>query len=139
MKKVCSVILLTLLMLSTFITVSAHSGRTDGSGGHYDSSAGEYHYHHGHPAHQHTNGECPYDYDDDTNRHGKSSKNAPWYVVVIAISICCAVFLLDYKLLDGKILMFFVSLPIRIVAITLYMPTLICRLVKWIIKKIKND
>jgi hypothetical protein len=37
-----------------------HSGGTDGAGGHYDHSTGEYHYHHGYPAHQHPNGECPY-------------------------------------------------------------------------------
>lgn len=37
-----------------------HSGGTDGNGGHYDHSTGEYHYHHGYPAHQHPNGECPY-------------------------------------------------------------------------------
>ncbi len=39
----------------------AHSGRTDASGGHYNRSTGEYHYHHGKPAHQHPNGVCPYD------------------------------------------------------------------------------
>lgn len=37
-----------------------HSGKTDGDGGHYDHGAGEYHYHHGYPAHQHPNGICPY-------------------------------------------------------------------------------
>ena len=38
-----------------------HSGRTDANGGHYDRSTGEYHYHHGYPAHQHENGICPYE------------------------------------------------------------------------------
>lgn len=42
----------------------AHSGRTDGSGGHKDnknkSGLGYYHYHHGYSAHLHTNGVCPY-------------------------------------------------------------------------------
>lgn len=45
--------------------VSAHSGRTDASGGHHDyknkSGLGSYHYHHGYPAHLHENGICPYD------------------------------------------------------------------------------
>lgn len=39
----------------------AHSGRTDSAGGHHVTSTGEYHYHHGEPAHQHINGICPYD------------------------------------------------------------------------------
>ena len=38
----------------------AHSGRTDANGGHWDHSTGEYHYHHGYPAHQHPLGFCPY-------------------------------------------------------------------------------
>lgn len=44
----------------------AHPGKTDENGGHYDYETGEYHYHHGYPAHQHENGVCPYDYDDKT-------------------------------------------------------------------------
>lgn len=43
------------------IITPLHSGKTDGNGGHYDHSTGEYHYHHGYPAHQHPNGVCPYD------------------------------------------------------------------------------
>mgnify|MGYP004459298135 CR=1 FL=1 len=50
--------LLTVFLLST--VAFAHSGRTDSKGGHYDHSTGEYHYHHGHPAHQHPGGQCPY-------------------------------------------------------------------------------
>jgi hypothetical protein len=47
------------------ITVEAHSGRTDSSGGHKDnknkSGLGSYHYHcGGNPAHLHENGICPY-------------------------------------------------------------------------------
>ena len=51
------------------ITVYAHPGRTDGSGGHYNRSTGEYHYHHGYSAHDHYDmdgdgdKDCPYDYD----------------------------------------------------------------------------
>ena len=51
-----------LFFLSCFTTtVYAHPGDTDSKGGHYDTSTGKYHYHHGKPAHQHKNGECPYD------------------------------------------------------------------------------
>lgn len=50
------------LMLSICTIASAHSGRTDSSGGHNKTSDGTYHYHcDGHPAHQHSNGVCPYD------------------------------------------------------------------------------
>lgn len=49
-----------LILIILFSFASAHPGRTDGNGGHYDRSTGEYHYHHGHPEHQHPNGTCPY-------------------------------------------------------------------------------
>lgn len=54
---------LLLLLISTGLTVNAHSGRTDSNGGHYNHSTSEYHYHHGYPAHQHPNGICPYEFD----------------------------------------------------------------------------
>ena len=59
---VISAILCVLFCLS----VSAHSGRTDSRGGHYDRSTGEYHYHHGYSAHQHPGGICPYLDDADS-------------------------------------------------------------------------
>lgn len=47
------------------LVAQAHSGRTDGHGGHRDSrnisGLGGYHYHcGGHPAHLHEDGACPY-------------------------------------------------------------------------------
>lgn len=84
-----------LLFTCTF-SVFAHSGRTDENGGHYDSSTGEYHYHHGWPPHDHIDGECPYDFEDNVD-HGRdnSSKsnskkdntpNAPlWLQYVVGI------------------------------------------------------
>lgn len=53
------------VVFSLVMTVSAHSGRTDSSGGHKDnknaSGLGSYHYHcGGYSAHLHTNGYCPY-------------------------------------------------------------------------------
>ena len=65
------IIVLTLSFLA--LPISAHSGKTDSRGGHYDSSTGEYHYHHGYSAHQHTNGKCPYDYDDKTSYNSNTS------------------------------------------------------------------
>lgn len=69
MKRVVSMILLCSALLVT--PAFAHSGRTDGDGGHYNRSTGEYHYHHGYPAHLHIGGICPYEFDDKTN-HGSS-------------------------------------------------------------------
>ena len=61
----CCLTLFLLMLLS--ITTFAHPGMTDENGGHYDYSTGEYHYHHGYPAHQHENGVCPYDFKDNTD------------------------------------------------------------------------
>lgn len=52
-------VLILLVLLFTTITISAHSGKTDKYGGHYDFESGEYHYHHGYSAHTH------YDIDGD--------------------------------------------------------------------------
>ncbi|MDE6477067.1 MAG: YHYH domain-containing protein, partial [Mycoplasmoidaceae bacterium] len=79
MKKVKNVLLfvlsLTIIILTICTVAFAHSGKTDEDGGHYDNSAGEYHYHHGYPAHQHENGICPYDYNDNTDYRYPNSKN----------------------------------------------------------------
>ena len=53
-------LLCAVLSVLFMIPSSAHSGGTDANGGHYKN--GEYHYHHGYPAHQHVDGECPYDF-----------------------------------------------------------------------------
>lgn len=63
-KALCAAMLPVLILAFSF-TVWAHPGRTDSSGGHYNRSTGEYHYHHGYPAHQHPDGVCPYDFDDE--------------------------------------------------------------------------
>lgn len=64
-KKLCAISLfLSVLLLLFPASVFAHAGRTDANGGHFNSKTGDYHYHHGWPAHYHTNGECPYDFID---------------------------------------------------------------------------
>ncbi len=88
--RMLSVILLSMLITVTpifitldnpaIISVEAHSGRTDSSGGHKDnknkSGLGSYHYHcGGHPAHLHTNGVCPYSTSTTTSSQ-KTSKNS---------------------------------------------------------------
>ena len=65
LKRGFSGVLAILMLAGSVMAVSAHSGRTDSSGGHKDnknkSGLGYYHYHcGGYPAHLHTNGVCPY-------------------------------------------------------------------------------
>ena len=80
MKRFLAFLLAFLLLLSP--TVLAHSGRTDANGGHFDHATGEYHYHHGYPAHQHYDMDgdgvvdCPYNFDNRTGRNsgGSSTK-----------------------------------------------------------------
>ena len=78
MKRVCcflAVVCAAVLLLSP--RALAHPGRTDGDGGHHDynnvSGLGNYHFHHGHPAHLHTGGVCPYDFDNKTGQNSGSS------------------------------------------------------------------
>lgn len=76
MKRKLTIILVFMLTASLSAPAYAHSGKTDANGGHYDHSTGEYHYHHGYPAHQHTNGICPYDFDDRTGWNSGSSSSS---------------------------------------------------------------
>ena len=74
MKKLIALFLLVCFLFPTI--VFAHPGGTDSKGGHYNRSTGEYHYHHGHSAHQHTNGICPYNFDDTTEYKSSESNNS---------------------------------------------------------------
>lgn len=74
MKKIICLMFVALIISFSLITTFAHGGRTDDNGGHYVRDTGEYHYHHGYPAHQHTNGECPYDYKDNITERSYSKK-----------------------------------------------------------------
>lgn len=76
MKKALCIIVATIYIFSFAVFCFAHSGRTDSSGGHKDSSTGEYHYHHGYPEHQHPNGKCPYDFDDKINHSDLNDSNS---------------------------------------------------------------
>lgn len=74
--KFLFLIITVILIFATAITpVFAHSGRTDSNGGHKDNSTGEYHYHHGHPAHQHPNGKCPYEFSTEQINEETAAKN----------------------------------------------------------------
>lgn len=83
------IILLSVLILMLFLPIAAlaHPGRTDSNGGHIDHSTGEYHYHHGHPAHDHYDMDedgiidCPYAFDDQTGKNsGESAVSSSSYV-----------------------------------------------------------
>jgi len=71
--KICKTFSVLLLLFSLTFPSFAHPGRTDGSGGHWNRSTGVYHYHHGYPEHQHTNGVCPYDFVDKTGQNSGTS------------------------------------------------------------------
>jgi len=89
-----------LILFSVAAFALAHSGGTDSEGGH--NSPDGYHYHHGYPPHQHPNGECPYDFDDNVDhreRSGDDSVDIPkektflgwssvtWFAILIFIGI----------------------------------------------------
>ena len=84
MKRKISLVLTVLFLLAILLPIaaSAHKGKTDAYGGHYDRSTGEYHYHHGFEAHQHydINGDgvpdCPYDFEDRTNHTSGTSSGS---------------------------------------------------------------
>ena len=76
MLKRFSAFLLVFLLLISFSPAFSHSGRTDANGGHYDRSNGDYHYHHGHRAHYHPDGICPYD-DAPSESSSSSSRSMP--------------------------------------------------------------
>ena len=72
-------------VLTLFTTL--HSGRTDGNGGHYNHSTGDYHYHHGHPAHDHYDidgdgvVDCPYTFEKDTTNNTEKQNNIFWTII----------------------------------------------------------
>ena len=76
MKRI-KIILCCILIINTF--TYAHSGKTDSNGGHYNSSTGEYHYHHGYPAHSVCGVNCPYNNIDATNHNSSSSSRTSNY------------------------------------------------------------
>lgn len=74
MRKTSAYILLFFVLINCICY--AHPGKTDKNGGHYVSGTGEYHYHHGYPAHYHTGGVCPYDFEDKTDHSNKEQTSS---------------------------------------------------------------
>lgn len=97
MKYKNSVVFIVLVFCLLCATHSyAHPGRTDEDGGHYDRSTGEYHYHHGHPAHQHPNGVCPYKSNSQSSstinlnspkNEAKTSPSSKSYILPVCIFV----------------------------------------------------
>lgn len=87
LKRIISTAL-TLLYVFPLLTVSAHPGRTDTQGGHTDTDTGDYHYHHGWPAHYHYDMnddgiiDCPYEFidaeDDNYSQPTDQSSSSSW-------------------------------------------------------------
>lgn len=71
--------LLIAVFVAVVLCVNAHKGNTDGNGGHTDHSTGEYHYHHGQPAHDHSDVDgdgdidCPYNFKGVPSMYGSQS------------------------------------------------------------------
>lgn len=87
MRRLYTTILCFAMLLVLSIAIIAHPGRTDGAGGHWDHSTGEYHYHHGYGPHDHYDidgdGEidCPYNFVDKESSSGSSSRtNEPNWI-----------------------------------------------------------
>lgn len=78
-KKICVMIMCVSLSFSSTMS-SAHSGRTDSSGGHHDynnkSGLGSYHYHHGLGPHLHPNGNCPYSSNSSSSSSTKKTSGS---------------------------------------------------------------
>lgn len=82
MKRILLLIISICMALAVTGSAFAHPGRTDSQGGHTDRSTGEYHYHHGYPAHQHEDRDgdgikeyCPYDFNDKTGTNSGTSSS----------------------------------------------------------------
>ena len=80
-KKLISIFLVILTIISIGVNAYAHSGKTDSNGGHRDnenkSGLGSYHYHcGGNPAHLHTNGVCPYSSSSSSSESNDSSSSS---------------------------------------------------------------
>lgn len=109
---ICSVSLILIFLVFNSL-IFAHSGNTDSNGGHFDNSTGKYHYHHGYPAHQHIDGECPYDFEDKNNVNSTELKSNDYYndpntvfyiVTVVIVFFDLIIFTIFFKkeLLDSN-------------------------------------
>ena len=107
LKKIFAFIIcfgMTIFILFSLSTtpVLAHPGRTDSSGGHHDynnaSGLGNYHYHHGNPAHLHKDGLCPYKSNNTTKNHvDNSSKDSSTTLLFLSIASFVVIVIVFHK------------------------------------------
>lgn len=150
MKKLRNIFLFVLsfsIIIGLLSTIAyAHSGKTDEYGGHYDNSTGEYHYHHGYPAHQHTNGICPYDFDDKTDKNTdkrtiqnldfKSFGQIYWTIIVTIFIISCLIIIASELMINKGVKSlkdsFFILFMVLVIAAIIIASTV------WILGNIVN-
>lgn len=87
--KILVSVLCLIMMICVPMIAFAHSGGTDSSGGHTDKETGEYHYHHGYPAHQHPNGVCPYKSNNSTTKNNYDFGDIIGIVIAVALALFC--------------------------------------------------
>ena len=90
-KKIFFSLTVCMLVITMPFMALAHSGRTDGSGGHKDnknkSGLGGYHYHcGGYPAHLHNGGVCPYKGGGSSSSSSSSKASVPKTVYASSIT-----------------------------------------------------
>ena len=123
MKKFWLVAICFIVLLAAIIpiAVTAHSGRTDSDGGHYNHSTGDYHYHHGYSAHDHYDmdgdgiKDCPYEFDDKTDHSSTTSSNKSAQKAKTSDIITAIFEIIGISLL----LLVYVGYPLYTVAMTL--------------------
>lgn len=108
LTSICVLFILTSLVLS--LPVTAHQGNTDSKGGHYDHSTGQYHYHHGYPAHQHPKGVCPYISSSNSNGSSNSDEEENVFLTIltclvlgVGVFVACIVLPLAWVGIENKI------------------------------------
>lgn len=128
------------------IVVTAHPGRTDSRGGHYDRSTGEYHYHHGYSAHQHYDidgdgkKDCPYNFKDKTNHSNNSSGNSAGdYIERIEKETKYITFEDVLKSIEKIIVITFIIFVLSLCPPTFFIVASIAYLTKKAIRLIKKD
>ena len=99
-KKILTWLLCVGLLLCPNLS-SAHSGRTDSSGGHHDynnkSGLGSYHYHHGMGPHLHKNGVCPYSSTSSKTSKTNTKKVSKYYKTSTIVKVQKKLNKLGYK------------------------------------------
>ena len=133
MKKFI-IILLSILILGCFVTsflVSSHSGKTDEYGGHNDNINGGYHYHHGLPEHQHPNGVCPFDYEEEPEKES--------FIGIIVVFVVLIVYVGLALITNGKSVDISCKIFFGIVCFPFFLLGKIIEGICWIYDKIKQN